>query len=94
MPVSSYVVRYREHDKPLVLDQLNAITELALGCIASHGVAVVVETESCREASAFGERLSALHGVIDAVLVYHNFEDVSEDAEPPEQTGELAVAHN
>lgn len=81
MPISSYVVRYQHQDKEAVLEGLASIPGVSIGSAENDGVPVVLETESSKDASLIGERLGAVQGVIDAVLVYHNFEDI-EDAGP------------
>jgi len=78
MPVSSYVVRCAPGDQPAVRRQLAAIAGVEVGDATELGLAVAVDAPGTREAMELGERLQQVPGVTSAVLVYHNFEDVTD----------------
>ena len=80
MPVSSFVLRCLPQDQPAVREQLNRIAGIVIGEATGAGLPVVAETETTKAAVALGEQLQKLKGVKSAVLVYHNFEDMADEA--------------
>jgi len=80
MPISSYVIRCATVDLPGVIRQLRAIEGVEVGEPSGTGVPVVADTANTRAAARLGERLENLTGVKAAVLVYHNFEDLTDPA--------------
>ncbi len=83
MPISSYVVRFPPGGLNRVCVALRAVPGLELGEASENGVAVVADTATSGEAEEMGERLQNLPGVSSAVLVYHNFEDVTNPGPAP-----------
>jgi nitrate reductase NapAB chaperone NapD len=62
-----------------------ALAELAgvtVGDATVAGLPVVADTATTRGAEELGARLQQVPGVKAAVLVYHNFEDVADEAAP------------
>ncbi len=80
MPVSSYVLRCAPEDQPTVREQLSRLPGVEIGKATETGIPVVAEADTTRAAEALGEQLQKLDGVTSAVLVYHNFEDVMDEA--------------
>lgn len=80
MPVSSYVIRCSSEDQPSVREQLRRIPGIEIGEATDMGIPVATEAESSKAAQAIGDQLQSLEGVKSAVLVYHNFEDVADEA--------------
>lgn len=82
MPISSYVIRCAPGDQPTVRRELTAIAGVEVGDATELGLPVVADTPTTRAAADLGERLQQLPGVKSAVLVYHNFEDMADEAAP------------
>ena len=80
MPVSSYVIRCLPDDQPAVREQLSRIPGIEIGEAMDTGIPVATEAQTSGEAEAIGDQLQNLPGVKSAVLVYHNFEDVADEA--------------
>jgi len=80
MPVSSYVIRCSPQDQPSVRKQLQQIPGIEIGEATDTGFPVATEAETGKAAEEMGNRLQNLEGVKSAVLVYHNFEDVADEA--------------
>ena len=59
-------------------EQLSRIPGVEIGESTEVGIPVATDAETSRAAEALGEQLQDLKGVKSAVLVYHNFEDVTE----------------
>ena len=76
MPVSSYIIRCADEARPAVREALSALPGVTAGPEEAGGLAVVTETADHAEAEAMEATLRAVPRVLDAVLVYHNFEDV------------------
>lgn len=83
MPISSYVIRCLPGRAVEVCRALEALPEVTLGDSSDLGLTVVAETDTSQAAQQLGDLLQTLPGVMSAVLVYHNFEDVSEGADAP-----------
>ncbi len=78
MPISSYVLQTEGTGKEAALEALAGLPWLTIGEPAPNGIPVVVESASEHEAKARGDELAQLPGISNAVLVYHNFEDLHE----------------
>ncbi len=78
MPISSYVLQIEGDSQDASLDALKGLPWVTVGESESNGIPVVIESESEQEAKARGETLAGLPGISNAVLVYHNFEDIQE----------------
>ncbi len=79
MPISSYAVRCQNDDRDAVITHLHQLPGVVVGAQTPNGIPVVVESDTNREARESGELLEAIPGVESAVLVYHNFEDETEE---------------
>lgn len=80
MPISSYVIRCAPGEQARVLSELLACPGVEIGEASPAGIAVATETSTTRAVQELGECLERLPGVKSAVLVYHNFEDVADEA--------------
>lgn len=80
MPISSYVIRCLPGRADEACRALQALPEVTLGDVSDLGMTVVTETDTTQAAQQLGDRLQTLPGVLSAVLVYHNFEDVAEES--------------
>ena len=83
MPISSYVIRCAPQDQPAVRRRLAELAGGTGGDAAEYGLPVVADTPDARTAEDLGARLQQVPGVKSAVLVYHTFEDVADDAASP-----------
>ena len=61
---------------------MRRIPGVEIGKATDMGIPVAAEAENSNAAQALGEQLQNLKGVKSAVLVYHNFEDVTEEVAP------------
>lgn len=82
MPISSYVIRCSPEDQAGVLQALRALPGTNVGEATELGVPIATDTPTTRAAAEMGERLQQLPGVLSAILVYHNFEDVADEVAP------------
>jgi len=82
MPVSSYVIRCSPEDQPAVCARLSRIPGVEIGEATDTGIPVAAEAETTNAAKEIGNQLQSIKGVKSAVLVYHNFEDVADEARP------------
>ncbi|MDP6753759.1 MAG: chaperone NapD [Verrucomicrobiota bacterium] len=80
MPISSYAIRCQENERDAVVTHLHTLTGITVGPDTDNGIPVVIESDSTQEARDSVELLEAIPGVESAVLVYHNFEDETEDS--------------
>ncbi len=80
MPVSSYVIRCAPERRAEVMCSLRALPGVEVGEASAAGLAVATDTPDTRVAEELGEQLQRVPGVLSAVLVYHNFEDVAAEA--------------
>lgn len=78
MPISSYVIRCAPADQPAVRQLLHTLPGVEAGDATELGIPVVADTATSRAAQDLGDQLQQLPGVKSAVLVYHNFEDVTD----------------
>lgn len=77
MPVSSYVIKAASNQMDAVSKALKSIDGLECGEIEDSCIPAAYFAESESESKRVGELIEAVPGVIQASLVYHNFEDVS-----------------
>lgn len=83
MPISSYVLRFRNDRRDQVLLALRACPGVEVGEPTDHGIPAVVDAPTIQAAETVGASLATIPGVEAATLVYHNFEDVTDfDANP------------
>jgi nitrate reductase NapAB chaperone NapD len=87
MPVSGYVIRCAPEDQCGVREQLKRIPGIEIGEATDTGIPVATEAETSKAAETIGEQLQNLKGVKSAVLVYHNFEDVTGESSTPLKNG-------
>ena len=78
MPISSYVLQIEGDDQETALRALSELAWVTIGQSETNGIPVVIESTSENEAKDRGEALANLPGISNAVLVYHNFEDLQE----------------
>ena len=78
MPISSYVLQIEGESQEASLKALKELTWATIGESETNGIPVVIESASEQEAKQRGETLAELPGISNAVLVYHNFEDIQE----------------
>lgn len=76
MPISSYILRCADDARPSVREALSTLPRLTVGPEEAGGFAVVTESADHAEAEAMEAALRTVPGVLDVVLVYHNFEDL------------------
>ncbi len=79
MPVSAYIVKASDGSIDHVVAQLEQLENARMGEVHSHSIPLSVYTETERDSRDVGALLDAMEGVEQSVLVYHNFEDVSEE---------------
>ena len=78
MPISSYVLQTEGHDQVEALRALGELEWVTIGEPEPNGIPVVIESTTENEAKSRGESLGTIPGISNAVLVYHNFEDLQE----------------
>ena len=76
MPVSSYLVSTIDGGLAAAKRNLLAIENLTLGDEKGNCLCVAAYAESNAEAESLERRLNSLPGIEQAILVYHNFEDL------------------
>ena len=62
--------------------KLSQIPGVEIGEPTDTGIPVAAEAETTKAAEEIGDQLQNIRGVKSAVLVYHNFEDVEDEARP------------
>ena len=81
MPVSGYVIKVEKGAMEMVRDSLSALEDISMGEVEKDRIPVAAYAENEEAAKTLGKQLDGLPGVSAALLVYHNFEDVSYDAD-------------
>lgn len=76
MPVSSYIVRCHQDQRPALRRTLAGWQGLSIGPEAPGGFVLVAETTSLEATTQMEQRLRSLPGVLDLPVVYHHFEDL------------------
>ena len=75
MPITSYIVRCQPGSETAVAERLRRWPQVTLGAVSRAGLAFVIDSQSIEEAEALVAQLEASPGVVQALPVYHNFED-------------------
>ena len=81
MPVSGYVLKVEEGAVDIVKNSLSGLENVTMGEAEQDRIPVAAYAENEQEAKFLGKQLEELPGVSAALLVYHNFEDVSYEAD-------------
>ncbi len=76
MPISGYVVKAGANRIAEIRRRIRDMDGVELGPAVDGQFALAAYSEDENGAERFGESLSSLPGVDQALLVYHNFEDV------------------
>lgn len=78
MVYSGYIVRSQPERWAELLEALRSIPDLSLGPARDFAVPVAAASADGPEALRLNERLASLPGALSATLVYHRFDDFSE----------------
>ena len=77
----------------MVVSQLQEIEGALIGVPDEMGIPVATESDTTREAAETGDTLRNLNGVEAAILVYHNFEDMTLEYTEPKPFNRQAHGH-
>lgn len=80
MPVSSLLVRTDPERAAKVAEDLGQVPGTEVTDIKGDQIVVVTDTRSAQEDRDLHEKLEDVPGVLAVTLVYHNYEDLEEEA--------------
>ena len=78
MPISSLIVKVHPQKSSEVVNQLQLIKHAEVTNIAGDHIVVITDTRDSETDKVIWDTITAISGVMQVSLVYHNFEDEGE----------------